>query len=80
MRCEYCKFYANGDGECRVNAPVIGADGVGAWPEVKEFEWCGQFAIDDGVMNLLWALEAVGGNPKVAAMIHEKLAAHKRSK
>jgi hypothetical protein len=80
MRCEFCKFYVNEEGQCRVNAPVIGADGMGEWPGVQDFQWCGRFQIDDGMLDCLLALENAADMPGVVVEIRKKIADRKRSK
>ena len=46
--CKYCRFWVLNwglKGECRANAPTIGEDNEGVWPETVEDMWCGQIEL-----------------------------------
>jgi len=47
QRCEFCKWYANRRGDCRRHAPT----GQGQWPIVLKEDWCGDFELNDIVIN-----------------------------
>ena len=54
--CNACKYFCSevstASGDCRRNAPKrvhgvgTGSDEV-LWPEVKQIDWCGEFATDE---------------------------------
>lgn len=46
--CNRCRFYYSEDnvvgfGQCRKNAPVITEDSNGAFPRIRNSDWCGEF-------------------------------------